>query len=413
MIFGSEFVWYHLFSLTAGNRDLITLPVGIGNALEFDLGHFWLSSEVYHNKHVSNIMPNPLASIQTKRQAKRMQRSEKAPYQPSPTDVEHLGSLLEPSISLTGRSFYTGGTTREPDSCLLDACMLQRSNPRISESTDYLRKVLRSDKCSLKTSTIDDNLPNVSMLTDYPSNASKTTNQPPNVFMSTNYLPNISGSTECPHNVPALTDQCLENKLDNHRYHSTPFSSIGSKTLPSVPQMLNHSPRQLHDDESSPSLTVQSRLLFGHSLPPDNHLQNLDHAKAPAPYVLTSPYHPIPASQHSILYNRVYCAAKRTDDDGGCTPFYNNVQGAGKRSDDASTAICQSINHYCPVKRTDEDRPVKRTGGDDSNVSSYNAVHGPGKRSDDASAASQTINRYCPVKRTDEDRPVKRTGGND
>ena len=63
MIFVSEFVWKYLFSLTVGNRDLITLPVDINNALEFDLGHFWLSSEVYHNKHVSNIMPNPLASI--------------------------------------------------------------------------------------------------------------------------------------------------------------------------------------------------------------------------------------------------------------------------------------------------------------------------------------------------------------
>ena len=195
-----------------------------------------------------------------------------------------------------------------------------------------------------------------------------------------------------PRNVPALTDQCPENKMDSHRYHSISVSSIGSMTLPSAPQMLNHSPRQLYDEESSSSLTVQNRPLFGHSLPPDNHSQNLDHAKAPAPYVLTSPYHPIPASQHSMLYNRVYCAAKHTDDDGGCTPFYNNVQGAGKRSDDASTAICQSINFYCPVKRT---------SGDVSNVSSYDAVQGACKRSDDASAASQTINRYCPV--TDKD----------
>ena len=118
--------------------------------------------------------------------------------QPSPTDVEHLGSLLEPSISSTGCNSYTGGTTREPDSFLLDACMLQRSNTRISESTDHLHKVLTSDKCSPKTSTIDDNLPNVSMLTDCSSNASKTTNQPPSVFMSTDYFPNMSGSTECP-----------------------------------------------------------------------------------------------------------------------------------------------------------------------------------------------------------------------
>ena len=79
MIFGSEFVWKYLFSLTTGNGDLITLPVGIDNAFEFDLGYFWLSSEVYHNKLVSNVIPNPLASIQTKRQAKRMPRSEKVP----------------------------------------------------------------------------------------------------------------------------------------------------------------------------------------------------------------------------------------------------------------------------------------------------------------------------------------------
>ena len=66
MIFGSEFVWEYLFSLTVGNRDLITLPLGIDNALEFDLGHFWRSSEVYHNRLVSNSMTNTLASIQTK-----------------------------------------------------------------------------------------------------------------------------------------------------------------------------------------------------------------------------------------------------------------------------------------------------------------------------------------------------------
>ena len=77
MIFGSEFVWEYLFSLTAGNRDLITLLVGIHNALEFILGHFWLSSDVYYYGLVSNIMPNPLTTIHTKREAKR--RSEKAP----------------------------------------------------------------------------------------------------------------------------------------------------------------------------------------------------------------------------------------------------------------------------------------------------------------------------------------------
>ena len=175
--------------------------------------------------------------------------------------------------------------------------------------------------------------------------------------MSTDYLTNISRSTECPSNVPVLTDQCPENKIRSHRYHSTSVSSIGSRTLPSVSQMLNHCPRKWYDDESSPSLTVQSRPLFGHNLPPDNHLQNLDHAEAPAPYVLTYPQHPIPASQLSILCNRVYCAAKRTDDGGGCTPFYNNVlsydavQRAGKRSNDASTAICQTINLQCIVLR--------------------------------------------------------------
>ena len=117
-----------------------------------------------------------------------------------------------------------------------------------------------------------------------------------------------------------------------------------------------------------------------------------------------------------------YCPVKRTDEDRPVTrtggddsnvSSYDAVQGAGKRSDDASTATCQTINCYSPVKRTDEDRPVKRTGGNDSNVSSCNAIHGAGKRFDDASAASQTIKRYCPVKRMNEDRPVKRTGGND
>ena len=205
------------------------------------------------------------------------------------------------------------------------------------------------------------------------------------------------------------------NKVFNfelYRYHSTSVSSIGSKTLPSVSQILNPYPRKWYDDEISPPLTVLNRSLFGHGLPPDNHVQNLDHAEIPAPYVLTSPHHPIPTSQLSILCKRVYCAAKRTDDNGGCTSFYN-IQGAGKRSGDASSAICQSINHYCKVKRTDEDRRIKRTGGGDSNISSYNAIYGAGKRSHDASAASQTINRYCPVKRTDEDHTVKRTGKND
>ena len=45
---------------------------------------------------------------------------------------------LEPS---TGCNVYTGSTTQEPDSCLLDACVLQRSNPRIFKSTNHLLKV--------------------------------------------------------------------------------------------------------------------------------------------------------------------------------------------------------------------------------------------------------------------------------
>ena len=282
-----------------------------------------------------------------------MPRSEKAPsvinlentlkVRLSPQDRESDLEELELSILSTGCSACTGGTTHEPHSCLLDACMLQRSNPRISKSTDHLHKVLQSDKCSPKTSTVADNLPNVSMVNNCLSNACKTTNRPPNVFMFADYLPKVSRSTEYFRNVPALTHQCPKNKMESHRYHSTSVSSIGSITLPSISRMLNHCPRKWCDDESSPSLNVLNRPLFGHGLPPDNHLQNLDHAEAPAPYVLTFPHHPIPASQLSIVCNLVYCAAKRTDDDGSCTPFHHNLQGAGKRSDDASTAIYQSL----------------------------------------------------------------------
>ena len=128
-----------------------TLPVGINNALEFDLGHLWLSSDAYHNRPVSNIMPNPLASIQTMRQAKQMPKSEKAPSQPSPTDVEHLGSLLEPSIPLPD----VVPTLEVPLANLIVDCLMPaRSKDQIPRPADRLIIFMYLNQISVLSRTL-------------------------------------------------------------------------------------------------------------------------------------------------------------------------------------------------------------------------------------------------------------------
>ena len=85
MIFGCEFVWRYLFRLAKKHVDSETMPNGINNALEFDLGQFWLSSETQLDSIVSNLVANSVADLEEKRHVEQIPPRVKA-------DCTHFGT---------------------------------------------------------------------------------------------------------------------------------------------------------------------------------------------------------------------------------------------------------------------------------------------------------------------------------
>ena len=92
MIFGSEFVWRYLFRLAKKHVDSETMPNGINNALEFDLGQFWLSSETQLDSTVSNLVANSVADLEGKRHVEQI-------LPPVKADCTHFGTTSKVRLS--------------------------------------------------------------------------------------------------------------------------------------------------------------------------------------------------------------------------------------------------------------------------------------------------------------------------